>query len=249
MIAVCGTARRAGGRTWHDGRVTAPTPPSPDHGSSQSPPPYDPWVSAPRGKDPGENPVEGGDGGAPAGREVLEAAAVAVAVAVLGVALGLLWLWLAPRVPLISDGTAVYLKNSEGEETVGADGTFVLLALGVGALSGAAVFLARRRGGVGVVIGLAAGALAGSLLAWWLGVQLGPDQDVVAQAGAVGEGRVFDAPLELHAKGALLAWPLAALGVHLALTSLFGPRDPEPAHPLHPGWGPPPGGAEDRPGA
>ncbi|MBN3928387.1 hypothetical protein IQ279_01775 [Streptomyces verrucosisporus] len=229
--------------------MTAPTPPSPDHGSSQSPPPYDPWGSTPRGKDPGGNPGEGGDGGAPAGREALEAAAVAVAVAALGVALGLLWLWLAPRVPLISDGTAVYLKDSEGEETVGADGTFVLLALGIGALSGAAVFLARCRGGVGVVIGLAAGALAGSLLAWWLGVQLGPDQDVVARAGAVGEGRVFDAPLELHAKGALLVWPLAALGVHLALTSLFGPRDPEPAHPLHPGWGPPPGGAEDRPGA
>ncbi|MFH0244793.1 hypothetical protein ACGRHY_20765 [Streptomyces sp. HK10] len=225
--------------------MTAPTPPSPNHGPSRSDPSYDPWGSAPRGKDPGE----GGGGGAPAGREVLEAAVVAVAVAVLGVALGLLWLWLAPRVPLISDGTAVYLKDSEGEETVGADGTFVLLALGVGALSGATVFLARRRGGAGVVIGLAAGALAGSLLAWWLGVQLGPDQDVVARARVVGEGRVFDAPLELHAKGALLAWPLAALGVHLALTSLFGPRDPEPTHPLHPGWGPPPGGAEDRPGA
>ncbi|GAA3640133.1 hypothetical protein ACLIYM_25680 [Streptomyces fenghuangensis] len=229
--------------------MTAPTPPSPNHGSSQSPPPYDPWGSDPRGKDPGGDGGGGGDGGAPAGRDVLEAAAVAAAVAVLGVALGLLWLWLAPRVPLISDGTAVYLKDSEGEETVGADGTFVLLALGIGALSGAAVFLARRRGGVGVVIGLAAGALAGSLLAWWLGVQLGPDQDVVARARAVGEGRVFDAPLELHAKGALLAWPLAALGAHLALTSLFGPRDPEPARPLHPGWGPPPGGAEDRPGA
>ncbi|MYR59040.1 DUF2567 domain-containing protein, partial [Streptomyces sp. SID625] len=27
---------------------------------------------------------------------------------------------------------------------------------------------------------------------------------------------------------ALLAWPLAALVVHLALTALFGPRDPDP---------------------
>jgi hypothetical protein len=174
---------------------------------------------------------------------------VAAAVAVLGAGLGPLWLWLAPRVPLVFDGTAVYLKDSEGEETVGADGTFVLLALGAGALSGAAVFLARRRGGVGVVIGLAVGALAGSLLAWRLGVWLGPEEDVAAHARAVGEGRVFDAPLELHAKGALLAWPLAALAVHLALTSLFGPRDPEPGHPLHPAWGPSPGDAGDRPRA
>jgi len=28
--------------------------------------------------------------------------------------------------------------------------------------------------------------------------------------------------------GALLAWSLAALVVHLGLTALFGPRDPEP---------------------
>ncbi|MCZ9342473.1 DUF2567 domain-containing protein, partial [Streptomyces sp. TRM76130] len=32
----------------------------------------------------------------------------------------------------------------------------------------------------------------------------------------------------LGAKGALLAWPLAGLLVHLGLTALFTPRDPEP---------------------
>jgi hypothetical protein len=34
--------------------------------------------------------------------------------------------------------------------------------------------------------------------------------------------------MKLGAKGALLAWPLAALVVHLGLTALFGPRDPDP---------------------
>jgi len=177
---------------------------------------------------------------------VRDAALVAVAVASAGVVLGLLWLWLAPRVPLISDGTAVYLRNAEGEETIGVDGTFALLGLGLGAVTGAAVFLLRRSGGVGMVVGMAAGALLGSLLAWWLGGLLGPEDDVVAHARAVGEGKVFDAPLDLQAKGVLLAWPLAALAVHLGLTALFGPRDPEPRPYVHPGWGPPPGGAGDR---
>ncbi|MEE1942241.1 hypothetical protein V1L54_23040 [Streptomyces sp. TRM 70361] len=235
--------------------MTAPTPPPSHHGPSRD---YDPWTSPPPGAaasgGPGDTggPGPGGEtgglrrsgaetGGVEVRREVRDAVPVAVAVAVAGVALGLLWLWLAPRIPLVSDGTAVYLRDSEGEETVGADGTFVLLALGVGALTGAAVFLARRRGGIGTVIGLALGAVLGSVLAWRLGVQLGPEQDVVARAGEVGRGEVFDAPLELKAKGALLAWPFAALLVHLGLTALFGPRDPGPEPFPHPGWGPPPG--------
>jgi hypothetical protein len=51
---------------------------------------------------------------------------------------------------------------------------------------------------------------------------------VVAHAKDVGKGVTFSAPLQLGAKGALLVWSLAALVVHLGLTALFGPRDPEP---------------------
>ena len=50
----------------------------------------------------------------------------------------------------------------------------------------------------------------------------------MAHAKAVGKGVTFDAPLKLGAKGALLAWSLAAMVVHLGLTALFGPRDEEP---------------------
>lgn len=157
---------------------------------------------------------------------------MAVAVAVLGVLLGLLWLWLAPRVPLVgdqSDGSwVVYLKDSEGEQAIGVDGTFTLLGLAFGAVSAAAVFLWRRTGGVPLVVGLALGGLLGSLLAWRLGVWLGPAQDVIAHAKSAGKGVTFSAPLKLGAKGALLAWSLGALLVHLGLTALFGPRDPEP---------------------
>ncbi len=164
--------------------------------------------------------------------EVREAAVVTAAVAVAGALLGVLWWWLAPRVPLVGDvvdgGWAVYFKDTEGEQAAGVDGTFALLALGFGAVSALAVFLVRRRGGVPLVVGMAVGGFLGSLLAWRVGVWLGPAQDVIAHAKDVGKGVTFSAPLELDAKGALLVWSIAALVVHLGLTALFGPRDPDP---------------------
>ncbi|MFJ1700020.1 ABC transporter permease [Streptomyces sp. NPDC088252] len=213
----------------------------------------------PSSNDPWQTPPKWGGSGGPGGPGVLaesegendrrsdlrRAAAITLLVTVSGVVLGLLWAWLAPKVPLISDGTAVYLSDSEGEEAIGADGTFVLLALACGAVSAALVFWFQRRGGIALVVGLALGGLLGSLVAWRLGVWLGPNQDVVAHARAVGKGVVFDAPLRLRAKGAaLLVWSLGAMAVHLGLTALFGPRDPEPEWGAFPGWsagGPVPG--------
>jgi hypothetical protein len=166
--------------------------------------------------------------------EVREAAVITVAMALGGVLLGVVWNWLAPRVPLVGDVVdgrwVVYVRDTEGEQAAGVDGTFTLLALAFGVLTGALVFLLRRRGGVPVVVALGLGGLLGSLLAWRVGVWLGPAQDVLAHAKDVGRGVAFSAPLKLAAKGALLTWSIGALLVHLGLTSLFGPRDPEP-HP------------------
>ncbi|WP_313896626.1 hypothetical protein [Streptomyces sp. GC420] len=229
--------------------MTAPLTPHnrPAHGDSAMgvPPPeagggpaYDPWRT-PQAKETPRPPhaphaphapyYAHGEERAPLGPEIGVAAAAAAVVAATGVVLGLLWLWLAPRVPLVSDGSAVLFKDSEGEQAVGADGTFMLLALGMGALTALGVFLFRRSGGVPLVVGLAVGGLLGSLLAWRLGVWLGPSDDVVARAREAGKGVVFDAPLELHAAGgAMLAWPIASMLVFLGLTALFAPRDPDP---------------------
>ncbi len=176
--------------------------------------------------------------------EVREAAVTVVAVALGGVLLGVLWWWLAPSVPLVGDivdkSWVVYLKDSEGEQAVGVDGTFTLLALAFGAVSAVAVFLFRRRGGVPLVVALGVGAFLGSLLAWRVGVWLGPSQDVIAHAKDVGKGVTFSAPLKLGARGVWLAWPISALVVHLGLTALFGPRDPEPEpYPQQPDGAPP----------
>ncbi|GGZ31337.1 AAA family ATPase [Streptomyces poonensis] len=205
--------------------MTAPlTPPPHDHSSQHA------WHAAPGSGTAA--PAAGGaaheQDGPGTKTELREAAMITVGVALGGLLLGLLWRWLAPNVPLVSDGTAVYLKDSEGEQAIGVDGTFTLLALGFGALSALVVFLVRKRGGVPLVLALTAGGLLGSVLAWRLGVWLGPTQDVVAHAKEVGKGVTFPAPLKLGAKGALLAWPIAALLVHLGLTALFAPRDPDP---------------------
>ncbi|MFF5424223.1 MULTISPECIES: DUF2567 domain-containing protein [unclassified Streptomyces] len=202
--------------------MTAPLTPS-------QPPPHDPdWPPPPP-------PLLGPAGDPITAAEVVQGVVVTIASAVAGALLGLLWLWQAPHVKLISDGKGVYLRDSEGEAAIGADGTFVLLALAFGAAAAVLVFLLRRKGGVPLVLGLAAGGVLGSLLAWWLGSSLGPTANVVAHAKQVGPNVTFDAPLELHmAAAAMLAWPLAATVVHLALTALFGPRDPEPEGP----WGP-----------
>ena len=164
--------------------------------------------------------------------EVRDAAVIAIAMALGGVLFGLLWWWLAPHVPLVGDEVdkswVVYLKDTEGEQAAGVDGTFTLLGLGFGLVSAVVVFLLRRRGGVPLVVALGVGGLLGSLLAWRLGVWLGPTSDVIAHAKEVGKGVTFSAPLKLGSKGTLLAWPFAALLVHLGLTALFGPRDPDP---------------------
>ncbi|MFC9279936.1 AAA family ATPase [Streptomyces collinus] len=206
--------------------MTAPlTPPPPPHDDSphqvrQAPPPAGAPVVGPYEQDgPGMK------------TEVREAALITLAVALSGVLLGLLWWWLAPHVPLVGDQVdkswVVYLKDTEGEQAIGVDGTFTLLSLAFGAVGAVVVFLLRRRGGVPLVVALGLGGLLGAVLAWRLGVWLGPTSDVIAHARAVGKGVTFSAPLKLGAKGALLAWPLAGLLVHLGLTALFGPRDPE----------------------
>ncbi|MCY0926440.1 hypothetical protein OTB20_09535 [Streptomyces sp. H27-H1] len=160
--------------------------------------------------------------------DIRDGAAIALVVGVAGVLLGLLWAWLAPRVQYVSNGEAVFLRDTESEARIGADGTFLLLSVGFGVLSAAAVFLWRRGGGAAQVVGLAVGSVFAALVGWQVGLWLGPSSDLVAVARRAGKGVPFDAPLELLAHGALLGWPMAAVLVHLALTALWGKRDPAP---------------------
>ena len=160
--------------------------------------------------------------------------------------LGLLWWLLASPVPYISDGENAFLRHTEGEETVAVDAVYVLLASALGAVSGLLVFLIRRNGGIAVVVGLALGSVLAGLIGWQLGELLGSSGDLAARAADVGRGETFEGPLRLHSTVGLLVWPLVALLVHLIITTLFGPRDPEPEKAEFTGWGAPPGGQPDQ---
>ncbi|MEU3772920.1 hypothetical protein AB0F11_06855 [Streptomyces sp. NPDC032472] len=182
------------------------------------PPQHQPSVGAPEGP---EGRITAGD--------VRDGAAITLVVGVAGVLLGLLWVWLAPRAQYVSNGEAVFLRNTESEARIGADAMFLLLSVGLGLLSGGLAFLWRRRGGVPQVVGLGVGSCLAALLGWRVGLWLGPTQDVAAAALRAGKGVPFDAPFQLLAHGVLLGWPMAALALHLALTVVFSPHDPAPA--------------------
>lgn len=208
------------GPTWHDDGVTAPLTPR-----DNQPP------EEPRHPEAAPAAEHGGPVGPEMARELREGALIAFLVALTGVLLGLLWNWLAPHVPLVADTRNVYLKNTEGEESIGADGTFLLLAFAFGVLTTAVVFLFRRRGGIPLVVALVVGGLLGATVGWLTGMWLGPTPDMAAHAKEVGPGVVFDGPLRLQAKGALLAWPIGAMFTQLVLSALFGPPDPMPEVP------------------
>ncbi|GAA0656201.1 hypothetical protein GCM10010193_03350 [Kitasatospora atroaurantiaca] len=153
-----------------------------------------------------------------------------VACVLLGVVVGLLWLWLAPRVMLVATSDAIRYVDPEGEQRAGADSVFALLGLGAGVLTALVAFLLSRGrgGGVAVAVGLAVGGLAGSLVAWQVGMRLGPGTDVIANAKHAGQGVEFSAAIELGARGALLVWPMTAMVLLLALSAAFGKREQDP---------------------
>ncbi|WP_424214212.1 hypothetical protein ACN20G_20260 [Streptomyces sp. BI20] len=214
----------------NDAVTPPPSPQSPGH-QPEARSPFaapDPWDGAgPTAKTPRRGlPVTAG--------EVRDAAAVTLIVGVCGLLLGLLWAWLAPRVQYVSNGEAVFLAETEGEARIGADGTFLLLSIGFGVLSGAAVWLWRRASGPALVVGLALGSGFAALAGWRLGLWLGPGRDLAAEAIKAGKGVPFDAPLQLLAHAVLLGWPMAALVTHLLLTAVLTPREPAP-EPYWPG--------------
>ncbi|NJP66633.1 ABC transporter permease [Streptomyces spiramenti] len=202
----------------------APGDPGPDPGR----PAHDPWTAqTPEACPPARGPGPGAE---------LRAALLALVAGALlgGAAVGLLWYWLAPSIELVSNGEALFPRNSEGEGAVAADGTFLLAGVGVGVVLGVLAFLLCRRGGVPLVLGLALGSALGAVLAWRLGILLEPPRSEIIERGRELEpGGVIDAPRELTGMTALLGLPFGALAAHAACFAAWGPRDPQPRLKAH----------------
>ncbi|WP_393916077.1 hypothetical protein [Halostreptopolyspora alba] len=151
-------------------------------------------------------------------RQLAVGAAILGGVAALGVPLGLLWWGIAPRptVTVVAEGETVPLPVSQ--TMFASEGYFAVMALCVGVATGYGAYLvqyrlpAHYRTDLRLVclLGLAAGAVAGSLIAWRIGtgIDSGGFTRALAQAQP---GDEIEAGLRLRALGILVVWPFVAV--------------------------------------
>ncbi len=151
-------------------------------------------------------------------RELVRAFAwILLACLVVGAVMGVAWASISPRVQLtVKQGELVYAEVTEvTEAAVAGDLLFACLAVTAGLLIGIVVATRQELVRTGVLLGVVAGGLLGSLVAWKVGLQVanGADQDIEPSAAGHGEGEVFSGPLSIDAPGVLLLWSLSALVV------------------------------------
>ena len=151
-----------------------------------------------------------------------------VVSAIVGLPLGILW-WLVAPQPLVqrrADG--IYRLSEIDESSIAADGWFAVLALATGVVAGLVGYLLTRPGRIGPLVGLVVGGVVGSVVAWRLGVLLGPSS-LTETARHVAVGERFHGPLELSALGVLLAWPMGAVITYFAVAAGAETHEHEPA--------------------
>jgi len=153
--------------------------------------------------------------------EVGVAVRLALALAGAGIPAGLLWLGLAPRREYeVVDGGFAPLEP-QSEALIGADGWLLIIT---GLIAVVAVGLVWRLvpvRGVGIVVGLATGMVATSVVTWQVGQWLGsgPSEEQLAQMGAI-----VTPALQLRATPVVVMGAFVATVGYLVLVC-FAPRD------------------------
>ena len=137
-----------------------------------------------------------------------------------GLVVGVLWWLFAPQFSVQMVGGQLQPLEPVGESRFGADAWFSIISGAAGVLIALVVFTRYRQHPVTTVGAVAAGGLLGSVVAWRLGVLLGPDP-IEGALEDIADGTRLGFPLDLGATGALFAWPVAAL-VTVVLICLLG---------------------------
>ncbi|MEU9024388.1 hypothetical protein [Actinomadura sp. NPDC048394] len=153
----------------------------------------------------------------PTGRQLTTWLVTTAIVTLLGPLAGLLWGNTIPKVTYVIIQGEALIADPEGEGPVGVDGRFALIGLAAGLLCGIAGYALRgRRNDIALILGLAAGGAAASLLAWRTGhlIGLGHYQDVVRHGR---DGATVTGVADLRAKGVLVFWPVAAVAAYALL--------------------------------
>jgi hypothetical protein len=151
-------------------------------------------------------------------QELRDFVVVAVYVVLAGPILGLLWSAAGPKLNLAGAiaGTGVDWKTE-----ICADVHLGLLGIGAGALC-AAVAFALHRDGPGSVVGLAVGGLGASFVADRIGFLLnrGDTLDLLHAHHLSPSNLTIDPFFKVRALGVVVAWPIAALVVHMTALAL-----------------------------
>ena len=165
------------------------------------------------------------DPGALAQRTRSDRRAFAVIVAVLvllGAPAGLLWSAVSPRLTVQLTAAGPSTGNVEGKAFVGADGSFVVVLLFVGLLSGLLAWRYARRGGPATVLALLVGGLLAAKIAAVVGVRPGAADVRHLLRDPMARGSV-ELYLKLRSPWAVVFWPVGALAGFL-LPALVRPE-------------------------
>jgi hypothetical protein len=149
---------------------------------------------------------------------------IVVGLVLLGAPVGLLWSALAPHYTAVREADGYTIPNVESNKAaIGADGTYLLVVLGVGVLCGLLAWLFARRSGPYTVMALLIGGSLAAVIAGHVGLL--PGQDTSFKALRAGDAKVelFLGQRETNKKGdpvdkvhlrtpwSAVAWPVGAL--------------------------------------
>ena len=160
-----------------------------------------------------------------------------LAALVFGLLAGVAWYLLVPDVTVsVGDDGEPRLGTAAASGVFAYDAWFMVVGSISGLLLGAVLFTRHRRESVVAAVAVAVSGLVGSLVAWRVGVLLGPEP-VEARATALDNGGTLTLDVGLEAYGVLLAWPIAGLVAVLAVSAWLDDRAPVSSRPPPP---PPP---------
>lgn len=143
-------------------------------------------------------------------RDLRTAGLVVVGCLLLGAPAGLLWSALAPRLTVELGPDGPTSLGPTGKAFIGGDGTFLLVVLGAGLVTGLLAWLLARGSGPWTVLALVVGGLVAAKVAALVGVQPGRAhvRALLHDPSARGPVELF---LRLRTPWALVGWPVGAL--------------------------------------
>lgn len=126
-----------------------------------------------------------------------------------GAALGVVWWRLAPRVPVVVRPDQVFPEQFQPSGYIAADVAYAGLSVVAGVLVVVGLLAIRRYHLLPALAGSIIAGIVGSLLMWFVGVELGR-ANLEEIAASTNIETVVDAPLTLRLTGLVLLWPITS---------------------------------------